>query len=91
MNVKWLTSTGLIWTHYLQMFTSAYNHFASPALNGLSPFQLTYGRHPNILLEIKTNPQEGTSVTFKEHYDLLRKGFAYFQKIVQGIDCNSWI
>ena len=41
--------------------TYAYNSFASPGFIGLSPFQLTYGRQPKYLLEIETNPQEGTS------------------------------
>ena len=38
MITKQLTGKGLMWTHYLQACTYAYNSFASPALNGLSPF-----------------------------------------------------
>ena len=52
-------------------FAYTYNTFASPALNGLSLFQLTYG----------ANQQEGTFGSFKEYSELL--WFAYFQKIVQ--------
>ena len=37
-----LTSTGQILTHSLQTSTYAYKRFASPALNGLSPFQLAF-------------------------------------------------
>ena len=56
-------------THYLQICTLAYNSFPSPALNGLSPFLLTYSRPPNVLLEIKTNSQEDTSGSFKDYYE----------------------
>ena len=40
-----------------------------------------YGQPP-VLLQIETDPQEGTVGSFKEYYELLRKKFAYFQKIV---------
>ena len=33
---------------------------ASPPLNGLSPIQQNYGRPSKVLLELETNPQEGT-------------------------------
>ena len=52
-------------------------------LNGLSPFQLTFGRFPKVLLKIETNPQEGTCGTLKYYYEVLMKRFAYFQKMVQ--------
>ena len=42
--IKKITGTGLMWVHYLQTGSYAYNNFASPALHGLSPLQLTYGR-----------------------------------------------
>ena len=64
-----------MWNHYLQTCTYAYNSFASPGLNGLSPFQLTYSRPQKVLLEIETNPQEGTSGSFNEYYELLRKSW----------------
>ena len=69
-----------MWTHYLQTWTYANNSFVILALNGLNPFQLTYGKLQKVLLEIETNPEEGTSGSFKEHYGLLRKRFANFQK-----------
>ena len=47
---KQLTGTGQMWTHYLQTCTYAYNSFASPALNGLNPFQLTFGRPQKVSL-----------------------------------------
>ena len=82
MIIKQLTDKGWMWTKYLQTCTYAYNSFASPVLHGLSPFQLTYCRPPNVLLQIETNLLEGTVGSFKEYYKLLRKRFAYSQKIV---------
>ena len=41
---KQLTSIGQMWTDYLQTCAYTYNHFASPALEGLSPFQQILGR-----------------------------------------------
>ena len=42
MITKQLTSTGLMWTHYLQTCTYADNSFASP-------YELTYVRTPKVL------------------------------------------
>ena len=44
MIIKQLIDTVLMWTHYLQTCAYAHKSFASPTLNGLSPFQLTHGR-----------------------------------------------
>ena len=84
MIAKQPTGTGRMQTHCLQTYTNAYNSFTSPALHGLSPFQLTYGRYPKVLQEIETNLQEGTPGSFRVYYALLRKRFAYFQKIVHN-------
>ena len=65
MIAKQLTGTGLIWTHYLQTCIYAYNG-PSPALNGLSPFQLNYSRPPQVLLQIETIPQGGIVRSFKD-------------------------
>ena len=91
ITIKQLTGTGLMWAHYLQTCTYPYSSFASPALNRLSLFQLTYGRSLKILLEIETNPLEGTFGSFKEYYMLPRKRSVYFQKIVHIIGYYSWI
>ena len=44
---------------------------------------ITYARPPKVLLEIESNPQEGTSESFKEYYEILWKRFSYLHKIVQ--------
>ena len=52
MITKLFVGTGLMWTHYLQTFTYAFKDLASPALNVLNPFHITYGRLPKVLLQI---------------------------------------
>ena len=53
MIVEQVTGKEQLCIHYLQISTYAYNSFASPALNGLSLFQLTYGSPPKVLSEEK--------------------------------------
>ena len=43
-------------THYVKTCTYAYNRFAGPALNGLVPFQQTYGRTQKFMFEVETGP-----------------------------------
>ena len=54
-------------------------------MNGIHTLKLCFGRPPEDFLEKETNSQEGTSGSFKEYYELLRKRFAYFQKMVKNI------
>ena len=49
--VKQSTGTGQMWTHYLQTCAYACNSFASLALNGVSLFQVIYGRPQKDLLK----------------------------------------
>ena len=50
MFAKQLTGTNQTWTHYLQTCTYTCNRFASPEIDGLGPFQLTFGRPPKFLI-----------------------------------------
>ena len=53
---KHLTGLGQMWTKYLSLATFAYNTFNSPNLGNYSPFELTFGRKPKVLLNTETNP-----------------------------------
>ena len=70
---KHLTGLGQMWTKYLSLATFAYNTFNSPNLGNYSPFELTFGRKPKVLLNTETNPDIKVSTNFKEYYDLLNK------------------
>ena len=60
----------------------AYNTFNSPNLGNYSPYELTFGRKPKILLNGETNPDIKVSRNFKEYYDLLNKRIKYLQDLL---------
>ena len=81
---KHLTGLGQMWTKYLSLATFAYNTFNRPNLGKHSPFELTFGRKPKLLLNTETNPAIRLSKNFKEYYDLLNKRIKYLQDILSN-------
>ena len=71
-----------MWTKYLSLATFAYNTFNSPNLENYSPFELTFGRKPKMLLNTETNPDIKVSTNFKECYELLNKRVRYLQDLL---------
>ena len=53
---KHLTNVGQMWPKYLSLVTFAYNTFNTPNLGNYSPYELTFGRKPKILIDMETNP-----------------------------------
>ena len=74
---KHLTGLGQRWTKYLSLATFAYNTFNSPNLGNYSPYELTFGRKPKLLLNTEINPDIKVLKNFKEYYDLLNKRIKY--------------
>ena len=62
-----------MWTKYLSLATFAYNTFNSPNLGNYSPYTLTFGRTPKLLLNTESNLDIKVSRNFKEYYELLNK------------------
>ena len=85
---KHLTNLGQMWTKYLSLATVAYNMFHSPNLGIYSPYELTFGRKPKLLLTVESNPDIKVSRNFKEYYDLLHKRIKYLQDIL--FNFKSW-
>ena len=79
---KHLTSLGQLWTKYLSLAMFAYNTFNSPNLGNYSPYELTFGRKPKLLLNVNSNPDIKVSKNFKEYYDLLNKRIKCLQDIL---------
>ena len=79
---KHLTGLGQMWTKYLVLATFAYNTFNSPNLGNFSPYELTFGRKPKILLTTEATPDIKVSRNFKEYYDLLNKKIKYLQDLL---------
>ena len=61
---KHLTSLGQMWTKYLSLATFVYDTFNTPNLGNYSPYELTFGRKPKVLLNIESNPDIKVSKTF---------------------------
>ena len=77
-----------MWTKYLSLATFACNTFNSLNLGNYSPYELTFGRKPKLLLNTETNPDIKVSKIFKEYCDLLNKRIKYLQDIL--FNFKSW-
>ena len=85
---KHLTSLEQMWTKYLSLATFAYNTFNTPNLGNYSPYELTFGRKPKLLLNIESNPDIKLSRNFAEYYELSNKKIKYSQNIL--FNFKSW-
>ena len=70
---KHLTEQGQMWPKYLPLATLAHNTFNSPNLANHSPYELTFGQKPKILIDIEIDPDIKVSGNFTEYYKLLEK------------------
>ena len=82
MLTKHLTGLGQMWTKYVSLATFAYNTFNSPNLGNYSPYELTFGRKPKLLLNVETNPDIKVSRNFREYYNSLNKRIKYLQNLL---------
>ena len=71
-----------MWTKYLSLATLAYNTFNSPNLGNYSPYELTFGRKPKLLLSVETDPDIKVSRNFREYYKSLNKRIKYLQNLL---------
>ena len=79
---KHLTSLGQMWTNYLSLAMFAYSTFNTPHLGNYSPYELTVGMKPKLLLNVESNPDIKVSRNFREYYELLNKRIKYLQDIL---------
>ena len=79
---KHLTNLGQMWTKYLSLATFPYNMFNSPNLGNYSPYELSFGRKPKLLLNVNSNSDIKVSRNFREYYELLNKRIKYLQDIL---------
>ena len=85
---KHLISLGQMWTKYLSLAMFAYNMFNSPNLGNYSPYELTFGRKPKLLLNVESKLDIKVSRNFKEYYEFLNKRIKYLQDIL--FNFKSW-
>ena len=81
---KHLANLGQTWPKYLSLSTFDYNTFNTPNLANYSPYELVFGRKPNILLNLETTPDVNGSGSFKDYYDLLNKRIKYLHEVIQN-------
>ena len=62
--------------------------FNSPNLENYSPYELTFGRKPKLLLNVDTNPDIKVSRNFREYYEYLNKRIKYLQNLL--FNFKSW-
>ena len=56
--------------------------FNTPNLCNYNPYELTFGRKPNMVIDLESNPDIKVSRSFKEYYELLNKRIKYLQDIL---------
>ena len=56
--------------------------FNTQNLGNYSPYKLTFGRKPKVLMNLESNPDIKVSRTFKEYYELLNKRIKYLWDIL---------
>ena len=71
-----------MWPKYLSLATFAYNTFNTPNLGNYSPYELTFGRKPKLLIDVESNLDIKASRSFEEYYELLNKRMKYLQDIL---------
>ena len=81
---KHLTGLGQMWTKYVSLATFVYNTFNSPNLGNYSPYELTFGRKPKLLLNVETNPDIKVSRNFREYCDSLNKRIKYLHHLLSN-------
>ena len=79
---KHLTNLGQMWPNYLSLATFAYNTFNTPNLGNYSPYELTFGRKPKLLIDVESNPDIKVSRNFTEYNELLNKRIKYLQDLL---------
>ena len=79
---KHLTSLGQMWPRHLLLATFAYDTFNAPNLGNYSPYELTFGRKPKILINVESNTDIKVSKKIREHFEFLKKRIKYLQDIL---------
>ena len=72
---KYLPDLGQMWPKYLPLAALAYSTINTPNPVKHSPYELVFGRKPNLLLDLETNPDIKVSGTYKDYYTLLNNIF----------------
>ena len=81
---KHLMGQGQNWNKLLCLATFMYNTFNTPNLCNHSPFELIFGRQPELLLDLVTYPNIKVSGTYWDYCTLLNKRLHYLHNVLQN-------
>ena len=84
-----LSGLGPTWPDYLDFTMLCYNSYSSPNLDGLCPFELVFGRKPNVLPLSEALREAPVTGTFSDYYAKLRKKLDYMRKHLVSF-CDKW-
>ena len=76
-------STVWSWHSILPYCMLCYNGYASPNLNGYSPFELVFGHKMTLSPDLEMKVDVVVSGTFKEYYEKLKKNLKYMGERLQ--------
>ena len=74
-----LAEFGPRWSEFLDFAMLAYNLYSTPNLDGLSPFELVFGRKPNILPLQEAMLDAPVSGTYQNYYLNLKEKLKYLR------------
>ena len=77
-----LTGLGMDWPIYARPCMLTYNSYATPNLDGFSPFELVFGRKPRIVPILEITPPVPVTGTYKEAFTFLNKKLRYFREML---------
>ena len=85
-----LSGLGPNWSEYLDFTMLAYNSYNTPNLDGLSPFELVFGRKPNVLPLTEAMPNAPVTGSFRDYYKQLRDKLEYMRRHLVSFRDNRW-
>ena len=71
------------WFQYISEAMLAYNSYASPNLDGLSPFELVLGRRAKIVPEMELKPEAPISGSYHEYLCKLQEQLTFLRRHIQ--------
>ena len=71
---------GCNWVKFLDFAMLVYNSYSTPNLDGLCPFELVFGRKPNVLPLTEAMPKAPVTGSFREYYVNLCEKLEYMRR-----------
>ena len=80
---KHLTHLGNNWPNFTDTCMLAYNSYASPNMDGLSPYELVFGHKMKICPNLEVEPDAPFTGSYKLYHDTLKKRLSHLKAQLQ--------